>query len=190
MTRIQFTKHLRWGAPALAMAYFGATWLWKSAFIWGNGTGPYWLFIAMDRAILPVTIVSFLVTLGALAVWLTRRIRREPSARSAALTGGSLLLTTLILLGASFPALASPMTPLDSLAASGHVYHLASIGALIDNNYALFECDRVGLMCREIYRSGDHPPSEPIQAQLAYDAETNLLSIHVSAHGTIHTYRP
>ena len=82
------------------------------------------------------------------------------------------------------------MTPLDSLTVRGRVYYLSGITALMDINYALFECDGVGVMCQEVYRSGDYSPAEPMQAALAYDEATNTLSIAVGEHGTIHSYRP
>ena len=70
------------------------------------------------------------------------------------------------------------------------MYCLAEITALMDTNYALFACDGVGWMCRQVYRSGDHPPAGPMRAALAYDEATNTVSIDVGEHGTIHRYRP
>jgi hypothetical protein len=91
---------------------------------------------------------------------------------------------------ACFPILLSLMTPLDSLTVRGRIYYLSGITALMDNNYALFECDGVGWVCREVYRSGDYSPAEPMHAGLAYDDATNTLSIKAGEHGTIHIYRP
>ncbi len=190
ISRVQFTKYLPWIVFVLAIVYFAIAWLWKRAFIWGDRAGPYWLFVAMDWTVLPLTIVSFAGFFSASAVWLVRLVRRESSARSAALPSGLLLLASLVFLGACFPALISLMTPLDSLRARGRVYYLSGITALMDNNYALFECDGVGLMCQEVYRSGDYSPAEPMQAELAYDDATNTLSIEVGELGTIHIYRP
>ena len=189
-SRIQLTKYLPWIVFILAFVYLAIAWLWKHAFIWGDRAGPYWLFVAMDWTVLPLTIVSFAGFFSASAVWLVRLVRRESSARSAALPSGLLLLASLVFLGACFPALISLMTPLDSLRARGRVYYLSGITALMDNNYALFECDGVGLMCQEVYRSGDYSPAEPMQAELAYDDATNTLSIEVGELGTIHIYRP
>jgi hypothetical protein len=189
-SRVQFTKYLPWIVFVLAVVYLAIAWLWKRAFIWGDSLGPYWLFVAMDWTVLPLTIVSLLGVFTASAVWLVRLVRRESSAHSAALPSGLLLLASLGFLGACFPTLLSPMTPLDSLTVRGRVYYLSGITALMDNNYALFECDGVGLMCQEVYRSGDYSPAEPMQAELAYDDVTNTLSIEVGEHGTIHIYRP
>lgn len=187
-SRVQLTKYLPWIVLFLAVVYLAIGWFWKHAFIWGDSVGPYWLFVAMDWSVLPLTIVSFAGFLSALAVWLVRLVRREPTAQSAALPSGLLLLASLVFLGACFPALISPMTPLDSLRVHGRVYYLSGITALMDNNYALFECDGVGLMCQEVYRSGDY--STPMQAELAYDDATNTLSIELREHGTIHIYHP
>jgi hypothetical protein len=190
ISRVQFTKYLPWSVFVLALVYLAIAWLWKRAFIWGDSVGPYWLFVAMDWTVLPLTIVSFTGFFSASAVWLVRLGRREPSAQSAALPTGLLLLASLVFLGACFPALISLMTPLDSLRARGRVYYLSGITALMDNNYALFECDGVGLMCQEVYRSGDYSPAEPMQAELVYDDATSTLSIEVGELGTIHIYRP
>jgi hypothetical protein len=188
-SRVQFTKYLPWILFVLAGVYLAIAWLWKRAFIWGDSVGPYWLFVAMDWTVLPLTIASFVGFFSTAAVWLVRLVRREPSARSAALPSGLLLLASLVFLGACFPALISPMTPLDSLRVHGRVYYLSGITALMDTNYALFECDGVGLMCQEVYRSGDYPPA-PMRGELAFNDATNTLSIEVGEHGTIHTYRP
>jgi hypothetical protein len=103
---------------------------------------------------------------------------------------GALLLASLSFLGASFPLLITLMTPLDSLTARGRVYRLANIMALADDNYALFECERYGLVCRQIYRSGDYSLANPGHVGLAYDVATNTLSVAIGERGTIHTYEP
>ncbi len=189
-SRVQFTKYLPSIVFVLAVVYLAIVWLWKRAFIWGDSVGPYWLFVAIDWTVLPLTVVSLLGFFTASAVWLVRLVRRESSAHSAALPSGLLLLASLVFLGACFPALISLITPLDSLRVRGRVYYLSGITALMDDNYALFECDGVGLMCQEVYRSGDYSPAEPMQAELAYDDATNTLSIVVREHGTIHSYHP
>jgi hypothetical protein len=188
--RVQFTKYLPWILFVLGVVYLAIAWLWKRDFIWGNTGGPYWLFVAMDWTVLPLTIVTLLSFFTASAVWLVRLVRREPSAHSAALPGGLLLLASLVFLGACFPDLISLITPLGTLRVHGRVYYLSGITALMDENYALFECDGVGLMCRQVYRSGDRSPAEPMQAELAYDDATNTLSIEVGEHETIHMYHP
>lgn len=175
---------------AVAAGYLAAGWLWKRAFVWGESGGPYWLFIVMDWTVLPLALVSFLGFVCAVAVWLLRGTRRAPSFRSAALASGVLLLASLSFLAASFPLLISLMTPLDSLTANGRVYRLSGIMALADENYALLECDRYGLICRQIYRSGDYSSAEQGRAGMAYDGATNTLSVTVGRRGTVHTYRP
>ena len=186
---VQFIKYLPWILFVLGVVYLVIAWLWKHTFIWGYTAGPYWLFVAMDWTVLPLTIVTLLGFFTASGVWLVRLVRRESSAHSAALPSGLLLLASLVFLGACFPTLISSMTPLDRLRVHGRVYYLSVITALMDENYALFECDGVGLICREVYRSGDYSLG-PMQAELAYDDATNTLSIEVGEHGTIHIYRP
>jgi hypothetical protein len=174
---------------ALAVGYLAVAWLWKRAFVWGERGGPYWLFIMMDWTVLPLSLVNALGFVMVAAVGLVRLSRRAPAVRSAALTSGVLLLASLSFLGASLPLLMLLLTPLDSLTVQGRVYHLAGITALMDENYALFACDGYGLLCRQIYRSGDYAFAAPRRAQLAYDGATHTLSVAVGAHGTIHTYQ-
>lgn len=190
VSRIKSIRYLPWILLGFGIVYLATTWIFKRPFIWGDSWGPYWLFVAIDWTVLPLTLLSLLGLLGAAAILLRRLIRSEPSVRSAALAGALLLVSSLSFLGACFPALISPITPLESLTMRGRVYYLSCITALIDNNYALFECDGFGLMCRQVYRSGDYSLAEPMQAGLAYEATTNTLSIEVSGHGTIHTYHP
>jgi hypothetical protein len=183
-------KYLPWILLALAVVYFAVAWLWKRDFIWGHSWGPYWLFIVIDWTVLPLSLVSFFGCVSAAVVWLVRLSQRPPAVRSTAITSGVLLLASLSFLGASFPCLISLLTPLDSLTAQGRVYHLADITALMDDNSALFECDSYGLLCRQIYRSGDYVLTEPTRARLAYDVTTNTLSVEAGARGIIHTYQP
>lgn len=184
-----FVRYLPWISLTVAVGYLAVAWLVKRAFVWGDSGGPYWLIIAMDWTVLPLTLVNGLGFVLAAGVWLVRSIRREALIWSGALTSGVLLLASLSFLGACFPLLISLMTPLDSLTAQGRVYHLAGIMALADDNYALFECDRYGFLCRQIYRSGDYSLANP-SAGLAYDVATNTLSVAVGPRGTIHTYQP
>jgi hypothetical protein len=181
--------YLPWISLTVAVGYLAVAWLGKRDFVWGESWGPYWLLIAMDWTVLPLTLVTGLGFVLAAAVWLARIIRRDPPIWSGALTSGVLLLASLSFLGACFPLLISLMTPLDSLTAQGRVYHLTGIMALADDNYALFECDRYGFLCRQIYRSGDYTLANP-SAGLAYDAATNTLSVAIGARGVIHTYQP
>jgi hypothetical protein len=189
-SRIQSVTYLPWISLTVAVAYLAVAWLWKRAFMWGESWSPYWLFIVTDWTVLPLSLVCCLGFVHAAAVWLVRSIWRKPSIWSAALTSGVWLLASLSFLGASFLLLISLMTPLDSLTAQGRIYHLAGIMALADENYALFECDGYGLLCRQIYRSGDYSLAGPVRAGLAYDVATNTLSVAVGARGTIHTYQP
>jgi hypothetical protein len=190
MSRMQAVKYLPCIMLALAVVYLAVAWLWKRAFIWGYSGGPYWLFIVTDWTVLLLSLVSVLGFVSAATVWSVRLSQHASAIRSAALIIGIWLLASLSFLGASFPCLISPMTPLDSLTAQGQVYHLAGITALIDENYALFACDGYGLFCCQIYRSGDYALAEPRRAWLAYDVATNTLSVEVGERGTIHTFYP
>ena len=91
---------------------------------------------------------------------------------------------------ASFPAVVSPSIHLRSASVHGRIYHISDITALVDTNYALYECDALGFICRQIFRSGDYSPGDKGRAKLAYDASTNTLAVYVAERGVIYAYHP
>src|ERR1700704_801515 len=97
--RMKSVTYLPWISLTVAVGYLAVAWLGKRAFVWGESWGPYWLFIAMDWTVLPLTLVTGLGFVLAAAVWLARIIRREPPIWSGALTSGVLLLASLSFLG-------------------------------------------------------------------------------------------
>ena len=58
----------------------------------------------------------------------------------------------------------------------------------MDANHGLYECDRFGVVCRQVYRSGDYAWDEPIDAALLVDASTGELAVQTREHGVITTY--
>lgn len=178
---------------AIAILYLAVAWGWKYAFIWGENRGVYWLLIVFDWTVLPVAIISLLGFIGAVLVWFVRLVRRKLELRPWVLTSGVLLVASLLFLVASFPAFISPSTHLGSTSAHGRVYYLSGITALMDINYALYECDGFGFICQQVYRSGDFSPfspTEPMRAKLVYDASTNTLAVEVEGQGIIYAYNP
>jgi hypothetical protein len=110
-SRVHFTTDIPGMVCVVAVVYLAIAWLWKRAFLWGESVGPYWLFVAMDWTVLPLTLVSLLGFFTASAVWLVRLVRRESAAHAAARPSGLLLLASLVWLGACVPTLLSPMPP-------------------------------------------------------------------------------
>jgi hypothetical protein len=80
-SRFAPVTYLRWVLVVLSAGYLAAAWLWKPAFIWGDGAAPYWLLIAMDWTVVPLTVVSVLSSVVACVIWLVPRLPREAPAR-------------------------------------------------------------------------------------------------------------
>lgn len=188
LASLSLVKYLTWMVLAIAILYLTVAWLWKPAFIWGENRGIYWLLFVFDWAVLPLAIISLLGFIGAVLILLVRLVHRQSGLRPWALTSGVLLVASLMLLVASFPAIISPSTHLGSTSAHGRVYHISGIIALMDINYALYECDGLGFICQQIYRSGDYSLTGPMRAKLVYDASTNTLAVDVEGQGIIYVY--
>jgi len=169
-----------WGMLTLSAGMWLLVAHWRNAFLWGAAAGPYWLLMALGWAVFPLAAAAWLWFILAAA-----KLRR----RSSVLTPILLLLSSLALLAAAFPALLSPAWPLDSLQTAGKTYHLVRIGALTDVNYGLYECRTAGLACAQVYRSGDFPASEAPPFHLTYDAAAGLLSVEAPGEGALYTIR-
>ena len=134
--------------------------------------------------------ISLLGFIGAVLILLVRLVRRQSGLRPWIMTSGVLLIASLMLLVAGFPAIISPSTHLGSTSAHGRVYHISGITALMDINYALYECDGLGFFCQQIYRSWDYSLTGPMRAKLVYDDSTNTLAVDVEEQGIIYVYNP
>jgi len=190
LTSLSIIKCLTWMILVIAIFYLAVAWFWKYEFIWGEKRGIYWLLIVFDWTVFPLAIISLLGFIGAVTVLFARLMRQQSGLRPWALMSGVLLVINLMLWFASFPAFISLSTHLGSISARGRVYHISGITALIDINYALYECDALGFICRQIYRSGDYSLTEPMRAKLVYNARTNTLAVDVEGQGIIYVYNP
>ncbi len=188
LASLSLVKYVTWVVLAIAILYLTVARLWKPAFIWGENRGIYWLLFVFDWTALPLAIISLLGFIGAVLVLLGRLARRQSGLRHWAITSGVLLIASLMLLAASFPAIISLSTHLGSTSAHGRVYHISGITALMDINYALYECGGFGFFCQQIYRSGDY--SGPMRAKLVYEASTNSLAVDVEGERIIYVYNP
>ncbi len=154
-----------WMTAAIVYAALGL-W-WKPAFVFGHAPGIYWLLVFFDWSAPLLAVggmVAALVLLGRLAAAL---IRREDW-KTPAIQGGTALLIAVIFLVVGFVAIVSPTIPRGHRRAGGRTVYLAEHPVLLDVNYSLFECDRLGLWCRQVYRSADFPPDTPAPT-LEYD---------------------
>jgi hypothetical protein len=173
-----------------ASFYLAAAFFWKNAFVFGETRGIYWLLIMLDWSVLPLTLLCLLGVIFSLVGLIVRRLRRQPGLQAQARRSGVLLLASLMFGAACFPLLISPSMPLDSISIRGRVYHLSLISALIDINYSLYECDSLGFICKQIYRSSDYSLADPSRAKLIHSTSMNTLSINLEEKGDIYTFTP
>ncbi len=178
-----------WGILVFSVLLFPFLWQWRAAFLWGNAAGPYRFFAALGWVVLVSAGIVFLLFVGVLFAGLRGLIRRE-SGHFHWETALLLLFAGLLLAIASFSAIIAPVMPLDSVHVDGKTYHLAALGALMDVDYGLFECRAGGLVCEQVYRSGDFSPAGVEYTRLTYDQATGALSIEVGTQGAIYTHYP
>ncbi len=162
---------------------------WRAAFLWGNAAGPYGFFVALGWVVFPLAGAAFLLFLGTGIAWLRARLRGE-GVHPAGWTVILMLGASLLLGAASFRALITPIMPLDSIRVQENTYHLAGLGALVDINYGLYACRPGGMICEQIYRSGDFSPDSLPGSRLTYDAAAGVLSVDIAGTGTIFEYTP
>jgi hypothetical protein len=188
--RLRSFKQLSWLILLIAFFYLVAGYFWKRAFVFGEVQGIYWMLIALDWSVLPLTIICLLGFIFAFAVLIIQLIRRQPELQSRASRVGILFISSLMFVAASFPLLITPSIPLDSISIRRQVYYLSLISTLVDINYCLYECDNFGIICRQIYRSSDYSSTNPSRAQLVYSTSSDALSINLEDQGDIYSFTP
>lgn len=180
-----------WAVAFLFMAaYNAAAHWWYLDFIWGRKPGPYWLLMVFSWSPIPVGLLLVVVIPLALAGWsIWQRARKHPGpvrlrhVIPASIVGG------LLIAPATFVLMITPFRHADTLDAAGKRYHLAQIEALIDRNFAVYECDGLSLWCRQIVRSSDYPMSGS-SAHFETDPSTGDLKVIVcTAYGSLPSCR-
>ncbi|BAZ37572.1 hypothetical protein NIES4101_34950 [Calothrix sp. NIES-4101] len=167
----------------------GLNWL-SSLFLGGSLPGIYWLAVMVNQLLVMPTLlmfflVGFPVFLGIVAFviiyWIWTWWERRPFPRRLM---RNVLLIPLLVMFALLPTLFS-IVPGDSLTIPpwGKVYHIAYSAPSFDDNYgdlALYECDRMGLFCWNIYSFRTSTGATEI-FKLTYNAETDRMRI--GSHG-------
>jgi hypothetical protein len=154
----QSTTNQRRGIPvirltiAITAIYLGIEWLGKPLFIGDHIPGIYWLFVLADATILPLAGIAGVAFIGVLIAGLV--VRKRANDYRLLTISITFLLCGLALLTAVLPLMARNTVHMDSSQVHNHVYYLAAY-PLFDVNYALFECDSLGLLCNQIYLSPD-----------------------------------
>jgi hypothetical protein len=170
----------------VASIYAATGWIWRTAFIWGEIGGIYWLFALIDRTAL-LFAASVLLLAGIVRLVRNRRVDEQPFSDLLRRSSRMLFLASFALCAASVSAIFGS-AHLDTIAVDGRRYHLAAIHAFPDVNYGLYECDGLGLICRQMYRSGDYFPYEAVGTRFVYDAPTTSLRIQAANGTTVYAY--
>ncbi len=177
------------GLLALAEVIFLTEWVWKPPFLAGRVPGLYWLFVAIDRIVLPFTGIALVGALSALIVALIFLAQKQTFGWQALGVGGALLVAGLAAGSTFLMIFAQNTIHMDRVRVRHHIYYLAGY-PMFDTNYRLFECDVVGLFCMSRYTSGDLLGPAAWPGTLSYASETNTLSIIADEEGVIFTYSP
>lgn len=150
--------------------------VWKVFYIRGNILGIYWLFVFVDYwsylSLRNLPIIAGLV----FVIW--GLLRFTLNENYVLLVGASIILLTIsIAYFCSIPILwARNTVHLAQIEVNNKIYYLSAY-PWFDINYAVCECDRIGLFCRNIYISGDITNGEWYKSQLNYHPETNQISL-------------
>jgi len=175
-----------------SFVYFVIEFLWQRLFTSGSIGGIYWLFIATEKLSLPLTILVFTLAIILLIIAIIMRLAKRDRYSSIAKTAGTLFLSSLLISGmllsvASFYMLSAEIQHLDTLQSHNRLYYLTAYSAF-DTNYALYQCDSVGIFCKQVYRSNDFMPKW-FYAKLVYYAVTEEVVIEVKDQGEIYRHK-
>ena len=172
----------------LAFAQLGG-WNHQTA---GN-TLLYWAAIVYSRTALLLAAINLLVFVCLLILWIVDRLRDRPVPRVMGWTPFLSLVALVIASAAALPTVLVQLMHKDSTRSGEHVYQLALRMALDgDNQYLLYECDGLGLVCTSRATSS-YPPSSlgknplELSARLEVDTAANAVLIRVDGE-TVYTY--
>jgi len=172
----------------LAFAQFGG-WNHQTA---GN-TLLYWAAIVYSRTALLLAVINLPVFVCLLIIWIIDTLRDRPVARVMGWTPFLSLVALVIASAAALPTVLVQLMHKDSTRSGEHVYQLALRMALDgDNQYLLYECDGLGLICTSratsSYSSGLGKNPLELSARLEVDTAANAVLIRVDGE-TVYTYQ-
>ena len=159
----------------------------------------YW-FLRQARDI-PVLLALCLIplTLALMGIWIAWRIIKSDnlSGTVGIITSLALLLTNFLACISTFGIALSSFEHFDRVQAGDHVYYLDSIwkiGVGHDSRalFAMFECDREGVMCKIVYSKLFHPTEEEyeaMQAELIVSPDGSSVLMRVDGIN-VYTHRP
>jgi hypothetical protein len=140
-------------------------------------------YVAISASALWLGIGLIAVGSVALLLWFFAGLASEGARwKPPALAGVLILISGIGLCAASFPALLTRLQPEASINAGAHRYELAYFRvATGDNVFALYECDRAGLLCDVRYISAIYPETDPpAEAALFPSADGSTVDILIN----------
>lgn len=174
----------------LAFAWFGG-WNHQNA----GHTMLYWAAIVYTQTAVFVAAITLSVFIILFMVWTWDKLRERPTSR---VSGWEMLLSLAALFiasAAAAPTVLVQLTHIDSARLGEHVYQLAFRMALDgDNQYFLYECDGLGLVCTSRalseYSTEDRLAGDLMEydARIAPDLTTNTIIVEINGK-TTYIYR-
>ena len=181
-----FKYGLKRRIAGVGLLYLFIEFLWKIPFVWGGVFGIYWLFVFTDKTALPLAAITLILSALTFIVYIVMKMFRKGNSFTVGEISLALLGCGLLLLPTFFSIFPQNTNHLDSKRIQNRVYYLA-VYPMFDDNYGLYECDPLGIFCKQVYRSGDYTAG--FYAKLVYDQKNNQLAIDVNGEGEIYRYK-
>lgn len=168
---------------------FGVAWaviefFWRLPFTFGNVGGIYWFLYYFEKLSSPLAKLALVITLLFVVITIVLRVtKRDQFSRIAEITG-SLFLASLFIWIVAFKFFQPETRHLDALKVHDNLYYLTAYSAF-DTNYALYQCDPIGVFCKQLYLSNDYMPGW-FHANLVYYTTTGEVAIEVKDQGEIY----
>ncbi|MDH5605695.1 MAG: hypothetical protein OEY93_02295 [Anaerolineae bacterium] len=151
----------------------------------------YWLLIWVNISAPILATFIFFVMISSISSWVAYKIQKIKPDTPLGKSIFILIAASFLAIFAAIPSIVIPWDHLTSLKAQGKTYYLTAIYTREEINYALMECDAVGLICQQVQRIGNIPEDTIVtKSRLIYDEKTYQLSIKTHEEGIIYTYQP
>lgn len=157
--------------------------IWKILFIGKILPGIHWLFVLFDSGYLATFVLSGAGIVIFFLIGAVRKILLKETALYFLLAIASLLLVLshFFMLPLEF---AQHTVHLKSVRVNFLVYHLSSY-PMFDVNYEIAQCEPLGLICRNIYRSYDITEMNWREPIFSFDSDTDILTLSLLEEGIL-----
>jgi hypothetical protein len=162
--------------------------LWRPLFVSEKVIGIYWLFFFVQEGSLVLAGLTIILS----AIFFV--LPQEESKFVVREIGLALLLSSFVFIFiflAVFIQYKRGIHHLDKLSTQEKTFYLASFPASsLSVDFGLYECDKYGVICKQVFRSGESEYYESdFGAQLMYDQDLNTVEIYKPRYGIIYKYK-